>query len=475
MYKLTIETAHETPDLAPTVPLLSELYIQLPKPQTPRKHSTYPPFDSPDYDHPPAAGGEELGGSRKLDSNYYNISSGRTKHSSSTMGYRSESEIIHEWVRSLFQKKNLLGVQWEGRIAQKRRELLREAWKCLREEEQPQSEYLQTQSKHKPYLRKQNHLVAVGSDKMAEIADKWRLKLKRMAFSKVLRFIAFRQLVSPHSKPDSKADTPSKISLKETKLVRELRQRELSAAKANPVKNSNIVSPLKNEDYEVKPTHAKQPLPAQQLPYADNEYALAPVSPIKLHHEKKYEQPTSERLVQSRSSSKMGSSKPLSPGNVKYEFNQHNYIVIQEPKQSRTNVDSRYLPAAPPSPVAHYAQTIKFVTPPHFHPPFPDTLIQSTRTLDRPPLPAERPPNYIRPHSHNPFITVASPQPPSSQPDAEAKKDSRKSRAVSSSPNIKISFMGREVRNVEGKQQKVSDYEGDPLKNPHQPYKLGTL
>jgi hypothetical protein len=174
----------------------------------------------------------------------------------------------------------------------------------------------------------------------------------------------------------------------------------------------------------------------------------------------------------------VATSKPLSPGNVKYEFNQHNYIVIQEPKQSRTNGgESRHIPTSPPSPVAHYAQTIKFVTPTHFHPsPFPDTLIQSTRTLERLPIPAERPPNYMRPHSHNPFITVANQQHPShQQPDAEAKKEHRKSRAVSSSPSIKISFMGREIKNVEGKQQKVSDYVGDPQIASHQPYKLGTL
>lgn len=65
----------------------------------------------------------------------------------------------------------------------------------------------------------------------------------------------------------------------------------------------------------------------------------------------------------------------------------------------------------------------------------------------------------MRPHSHNPFITLGEQNNPGLRqaPEIVENGENRKSRAVSASPNIKISFMGREVINKDGK-QKISDY-----------------
>ena len=48
----------------------------------------------------------------KADSHCALFSGARTKNSSASLPFRSESEIISEWVRNLFQKRGLLGPQW---------------------------------------------------------------------------------------------------------------------------------------------------------------------------------------------------------------------------------------------------------------------------------------------------------------------------------------------------------------------------
>jgi hypothetical protein len=85
-------------------------------------------------------------------------------------------------------------------------------------------------------------------------------------------------------------------------------------------------------------------------------------------------------------------------GNFKYEFNQHNYIVVQQEAHHIPTVS----PPSPPSPLSHqFTPNIKFHAPevrPISLQPIPIIMKQSTHALER------RDPNYIRPHSHNPFL-----------------------------------------------------------------------
>lgn len=56
----------------------------------------------------------------------------------------------------------------------------------------------------------------------------------------------------------------------------------------------------------------------------------------------------------------------------------------------------------------------------------------------------KRDPNYVRPHSHNPFATQTNTVKSSSQQNIiEDKNENRKSRSISASGNIKISFMSK--------------------------------
>lgn len=77
---------------------------------------------------------------------------------------------------------------------------MRTAFACLKEENKSVSiGYLQTQSKHKPFFAKQNHLIVIGIDKLKEVVSKISLRSKGTVFSKILRFLAFR-----NSKTNSK-------------------------------------------------------------------------------------------------------------------------------------------------------------------------------------------------------------------------------------------------------------------------------
>ena len=77
---------------------------------------------------------------------------------------------------------------------------MRTAFACLKEENRSVGiGYLQTQSKHKPFFSKQNHLIVIGIEKLKEVVGKISLRSKRTVFSKILRFLAFR-----NSKTNSK-------------------------------------------------------------------------------------------------------------------------------------------------------------------------------------------------------------------------------------------------------------------------------
>jgi hypothetical protein len=69
--------------------------------------------------------------------------------------------------------------------------------------------------------------------------------------------------------------------------------------------------------------------------------------------------------------------------------------------------------------------------------PMPLVMKQSNHNFER------RDANYIRPHSHNPFLTQNNQNPGSSQKILEDRGENRKSRSISASANIKISFMSK--------------------------------
>jgi hypothetical protein len=87
-----------------SAPLLSDLYIQIPKPQATKRVLPADPVlpEWLDADSPQKAS----------DSHCYIFSGTRTKNSSASLPFKSESEIISDWVRTLFQKRGLLGPIW---------------------------------------------------------------------------------------------------------------------------------------------------------------------------------------------------------------------------------------------------------------------------------------------------------------------------------------------------------------------------
>lgn len=95
MYKVTIETTQQplTPSSPTAAPLLSELFIQLPKPQPTKKFNNTQSIDPPeqweqkasDRDNPPL---------KSNDSHCFIFSGTRTKNSSASLPFKSESEII---------------------------------------------------------------------------------------------------------------------------------------------------------------------------------------------------------------------------------------------------------------------------------------------------------------------------------------------------------------------------------------------
>lgn len=112
MYRVTIEAGKPLPESPnkTTAPLLSEFYIQIPKPQ-PTKKITHPSAEPTDQWDPrlPEADSPTH---KNNDSNCFIFSGTRTKNSSASLPFKSESEIISEWVRNLFQKRGLLGPIW---------------------------------------------------------------------------------------------------------------------------------------------------------------------------------------------------------------------------------------------------------------------------------------------------------------------------------------------------------------------------
>lgn len=56
------------------------------------------------------------------------------------------------------------------------------------------SAYLQTQSRHRPYVSACNQLHILGLEKMSEIVPRLVGKTKQVSFSKILRFLAFQHM-----------------------------------------------------------------------------------------------------------------------------------------------------------------------------------------------------------------------------------------------------------------------------------------
>lgn len=106
-------------------PLLSDLYIQIPKPQ---------PIKKVPSNEPPSLEWIEPENHQKAsDSHCFIFSGTRTKNSSASLPFKSESEIISDWVRSLFQKRGLLGPVWEQKFQLKRKNNLSMAFAALKE------------------------------------------------------------------------------------------------------------------------------------------------------------------------------------------------------------------------------------------------------------------------------------------------------------------------------------------------------
>ena len=133
MYKVTIEAQQSKPNPF-KAPLLSELFIELPKPlppsRSPSRHIEVHPYT--DYHDLHGSNMEQQVRHNEQDSispvRYDGSSwfggSSKTKNSSSAATCRSESEIIMEWVKSLFHKRGLLGPHWEEILRDKRRSYL---------------------------------------------------------------------------------------------------------------------------------------------------------------------------------------------------------------------------------------------------------------------------------------------------------------------------------------------------------------
>ena len=143
MYKVTIE-AQDPPPRPFKAPLLSELLIELPKPQPPPRspHKAIEIHSYGDYQYCQATEEElpirtverDSPLAHKPDGSSWFDGSSKTKNSSSAATCRSESEIIMEWVRSLFHKRGLMGPHWEGNLKAKRRELTQWAFGRLKQD-----------------------------------------------------------------------------------------------------------------------------------------------------------------------------------------------------------------------------------------------------------------------------------------------------------------------------------------------------
>jgi hypothetical protein len=86
-------------------------------------------------------------------------------------------------------------------------------------------------------------------------------------------------------------------------------------------------------------------------------------------------------------------------GNFKYEFNQHNYIVVQ-PENMQFPYHSQQVKEGPPSPMLHQ-QVIRLEQPNRQPINFPLAFAPQQRDSSR--LEVKRDLNYTRPHSHNLF------------------------------------------------------------------------
>ena len=164
---------------------------------------------------------------------------------------------------------------------------MRSAFACLKEENRSVGiAYLQTQSKHKPLFAKQNHLIVIGIDKLKEAVGTITLRSKRTVFSKILRFLAFRNsktnskmlegLVKPSIEISSpKGSMKDSIDICPTPIS--------SSPYAKPIQVLSPQRPIKtcgnisSQEFEQR-TPVKQQEPVKNAGFVDNEYSLTPAS-----------------------------------------------------------------------------------------------------------------------------------------------------------------------------------------------------
>jgi hypothetical protein len=418
MYKLTIETGlpGEYHSCKSTAPLLSDLYIQLPKPQPTKKYNPQPDSIG-HWDSPRQADSEQV--MPRGDSNCYLFSGTRTKNSSTSLPYRSESEIISEWVRSLFQKKGLLGPGWEVKMAKKRRDFLRVAFSLLKEYESRQpSAYLQTQSRYKPPLRSCNQLQLLGLERLAETVPRLRRKKKQEAFSIILRFLALRNGLFRSSQKDSMGNSIA-ASVRES---------------GQTLSPRTIIHYRLREDYkEENGKTIRHVQSSKHLPVIDNEYALAPASPIVVRTETPKEE---ERVRTPRGSMQHGLTSSKEPV-TRFDYAQHQ--PVHDPRYELIKMkESQFVYTNPPSPKSHQFAPMhsphpifQAQPPPQIRGHFKPTRNENIRFSMQ-----------LRPNTHNPFSNN------STQKDLQSSRKELiqpefRSRAVSVSASIKISFMGQ--------------------------------
>ena len=164
-----------------------------------------------------------------------------------------------QWVKTLFQKRNLLGIHWQQKIRVKRKDMLRQAFNCIKEGKESCHSFLKTQSKHHPQPQRFNQLLVIGLDKMADCFERCSAKRKRQAFHYTLRFLAFKRNNNNHA---TQAGGYKKNNIESPKrvLATSLPNQHNDYAKIIQANNQALlrqVKPNQNEDYSIF-THSLQ-------------------------------------------------------------------------------------------------------------------------------------------------------------------------------------------------------------------------
>lgn len=308
------------------------------------------------------------------------------------------------------------------------------------------------------------------------------------AFSKILRFLAFQHVSSklrlsrqPESVVGQGLGLSGRNSLKSSR--NRVEQVPIQVEYCSPVRQLKAVQSLRH------------------ISFQHNEYALAPVSPLCGQEVVREEKGRSSQKVPLvlRNSTDLGfvgqrqqlpveyNQQMLSPRTPEkgqpcsIRNSHHFYVNPPSPTSRQINNPKPTLAFAPP-PVASNGQRMgNAMGAPQMvcvgnAPPVRNMIhFSNTESI--------RSSTHIRPHSHNPYVAKSSQKEGNNfncQTEQE-QADNGRSRAVSATANIKISFIATGSNGERGNVQmvsvaKVRDYEGEAqLKMSNNMYKLGTL